>query len=356
MGFARKEPGGKMQRKNSFDLLRLIAASMVLFSHSFPLAGQDSNEPIQRFTNYGSFGGIAVDIFFIISGYLVAGSYLRGNGPVDFVLKRCLRLFPALWGAVILSVCVLGPLFTSFSLGKYFSHPQTREYLYNLFLDVRYTLPDVFASNPYPNVVNGSLWTLPLEALMYVIVLLLGVSKALTRHGCAAMIIIFAWLHFAVPATKFTQNGVVLYLMPYVELTRLGILYFSGAMFVFMRPKMSRDSAIVLALMLALFFKSSISEIVLLVTLPYIVFCGANCESRISDWMSRHGDFSYGVYVYAFPVQQTAAMLLGKHVSPALIFILSLPVTLVLAYLSWRLIEKPALRLKGYFNGIVTAN
>lgn len=144
MGFVREKPGGKMQRKNSFDLLRLMAASMVIFSHSFPLAGQDSNEPIQRFTSYGSLGGIAVDIFFIISGYLVADSYLRGNGPLCFIFKRCLRLFPALWGAIILTGCILGPLFTPLSFGEYFAHPQTSEYLHNLFLDIHYALPDVF--------------------------------------------------------------------------------------------------------------------------------------------------------------------------------------------------------------------
>jgi peptidoglycan/LPS O-acetylase OafA/YrhL len=341
-----------VNRRNSFDLIRLLAAGMVLFSHSFPLSGHASSEPITHYTQYGTLGGIAVDIFFVISGYLVAGSYLRSSGPLEFLVKRALRLLPALWCAVLLTVFVLGPLLTPFSLFQYFAHAQTHAYLRNLFLDIRYSLPLVFASNPFPNAVNGSLWTLPLEALMYLLVMGLGMMRMLTLRGCAVVATIFAWLHFAVPSTVFTQNGVVLHLMLYAELTRLGTLYFIGALFVFgpERWLKNRELSWAMLAVLVLFAKSSIAEVVSIIALPYVVVTIAHWRSRAADAITRAGDYSYGLYVYAFPVQQTVVMLLRDHASPLAVFFISLPITLVLAYVSWHLIEKPALNLKRFLS------
>jgi peptidoglycan/LPS O-acetylase OafA/YrhL len=340
-----------VDRRNSFDLIRLLAAGTVLFSHSFPLSGHTAGEPLTRYTQYGTLGGIAVDTFFIISGYLVAGSYLRSSGPLEFLSKRALRLFPALWCAVFITVCVLGPILTPFPVSQYFAHAQTHEYLRNLFLDIRYSLPLVFASNPFPNAVNGSLWTLPLEALMYFLVMLLGVTKMLTFRGCAIVAAIFAGLHFLVPSTVFTDNGVVFHVMLYAELTRLGIFYFLGALFVFGPERWVKNNGLFWAMIAALllFSRSSITEIITLVTLPYAVIAASHWRSRLADLVTRSGDYSYGVYVYAFPVQQTVVMLLAGHASSLIVFFYSLPITLILAYASWHVVESPSLGLKRFF-------
>lgn len=340
-----------VDRRNSFDLIRLSAAILVLFSHCFPLTRQDASEPFIGHTAFGTFGELAVDAFFVISGYLVAGSYIRGSGPLDFVVKRALRLLPALFVAVLLTVLVLGPLVTTLPLQQYFAHDQTRHYLRNLFLDIQYYLPFVFTANPYPGAVNGSLWTLPLEALMYLLVMGLGMCKMLTVRGCAIAIIGFACLHFAVPSTVFTENGVVLRLMPYADLTRLGTLYFMGAVLVFTPVRWLRKNALFWALLVApiMFTQSPMAKLLSLMALAYVTIAVAHWKSETADTITKMGDYSYGVYVYAFPVQQTCVMLLGNNPSPDAVLITSLPVTLALACASWHLVEKPALRLKNVF-------
>jgi peptidoglycan/LPS O-acetylase OafA/YrhL len=337
-----------VKNQNSFNLLRLIAASAVLFSHCFHLSGNGASEPILRFTNYSTLGELAVDVFFVMSGYLVTASFLRDPIPLNFIVKRLLRIFPALGVVIVLSVLVLGPMLTSLPVGEYFAHPQTRDYLRNLFLDMRYELPGVFSNNPYLEGVNGALWTLPMEVLMYFIVLSLGTFRAMTWRGCAVALLIFAWLHYAVPASIFTKTGMVLHVMPYSALTRLGMYYFAGALCFLSREKWStnRDVVVLSVIALALFAKAPIAETIAFLALPYLVISFAHLKSGISDRITRIGDFSYGIYLYAFPVQQTTIMLFEGQISPMHVFLISFPITVFLAFVSWHFIEKPALKLK----------
>ncbi|SDR37757.1 Peptidoglycan/LPS O-acetylase OafA/YrhL, contains acyltransferase and SGNH-hydrolase domains [Paraburkholderia fungorum] len=337
-----------MNRKNSFDLIRLIAAIAVLLSHSFPLSATAPSEPVAAFTRYGSGGELAVDVFFVISGYLIAGSYYRSSGAVEFIVKRLLRLFPALFCVVLLSVFVLGPILTPLSLHQYFTHAKTADYLRTLLLDIRYELPGVFATNPIPNVVNGSLWTLPLEAFMYLLVAVAGITRCLNFRGCVLIALTFAWLHFAVPSTVFTDNGVVLRVMLYSQLMRLGILYFIGAAFAFAPDHWVKNKEVLFVSILAFAFfaQSSIAEVVAIITLPLISLITAQMHSKVSAAISKVGDVSYGVYLYAFPVQQTVAHALGPHPEAATISMISLPIVLVISFASWHLLEKPALTLK----------
>ena len=339
-----------MDRRNSFDLTRLIAAALVLFSHCFALAKHDASEPLIGIAAFGTFGELAVDMFFVISGYLVAGSYIRGSGPIEFFLKRALRLLPALLVAVLLTVFVLGPMVTTLPWQEYFRHGETYNYLRNLYLDVQFYLPSVFSANPYPNAVNGSLWTLPLEVLMYLLVMALGMLKLLSARGCAVAAMAFACLDFVVPSTAFTDNGVVLQLMPYADLTRLGTLYFLGSFFVFAPAHWLKKKVLFWALLIAPMFlgHSSTGQVVSLMSLAYVTLTVAHWKSTVSDTITKVGDYSYGVYVYAFPVQQTCVMLLGNHAIPMAVLFFSLPITLVFAAASWHFVEKPALTLKRF--------
>lgn len=134
---------------NNFDFIRFVAASFVLISHSYPLLGR-SDEPFKAFVGYETGGEIAVAIFFVISGYLVTGSFLRSRSIGDYIRKRSLRLLPALFIVVVLSAFVLGPILSTLSLRDYVLHPQTWYYLRNCVLYTGYHLPGVFAENPYP--------------------------------------------------------------------------------------------------------------------------------------------------------------------------------------------------------------
>ncbi len=301
-----------------------------------------------RYTNYGSLGEIAVDVFFVISGYLITGSYLRSRDVVDYLRKRALRLFPALWCAVLFATVFLGPLVTKLPLSEYFTNSQTRTYLGNLYLNTSYLLPGVFVGNPYPNAVNGSLWTLPAEVFMYLVVMVLGMLSRLNRTTCLGAVLLFACLYFVLPPERVPFPRFLMPLLPYFETTRLGIFFFAGASLVFVRQDWMAKWYLMLAalLLLVLLTKTFFAPIWLIVLLPYLVIALAHTQSKVSAAVSRAGDFSYGVYVYAFPTQQTAALLLGPKVSALTLFAVSMPATLVLAFASWHLVEKPALRLK----------
>lgn len=158
-------------RDNNLNLLRITAASAVLVAHCFPLAlGSGVRDPLE-WTGL-SLGSLAVDVFFIASGFLVSASLLRTRSVIDFLWARALRIFPGLVVMLVLTVSVLGPLFSSLPLLRYLNSGQTYRYLvYNATLlgDIRYELPGVFLQTPFERVVNGSLWTLPFELNMYLI-------------------------------------------------------------------------------------------------------------------------------------------------------------------------------------------
>ena len=168
----------KGSRDNNFNLLRFVAASLVILSHSFALAGGTGTaEPPSSLIGV-SFGTIGVYIFFTASGFLITMSYYARHDLLAFLWARFLRIFPALAVCALLSAFVLGLAFTTNGMGSYLNLSSTYKYVINntllLPLGFQETLPGVFLGNPFPLVVNGSLWTLPVELRIYLIVALIG--------------------------------------------------------------------------------------------------------------------------------------------------------------------------------------
>lgn len=154
-------------RDNNFNLIRLVAAVAVLVSHAAPLTqGRGTPEPLARLTGH-TLGTLAVYVFFVASGFFVAGSLSR-RGPAGFALARARRILPGLAVSLLLVTFVLGPAVTTRTLADYFAAPGTAAFLIRglLPLDPLYTLPGVFADNPYPTV-EGSIWTLAYEIACY---------------------------------------------------------------------------------------------------------------------------------------------------------------------------------------------
>jgi peptidoglycan/LPS O-acetylase OafA/YrhL len=186
-------------RATNFDFLRLLAATFVVYGHSYPLTGRVS----PSFCGNG-FGSLGVKIFFSISGYMIASSWLHDPHFGRFWLRRALRILPALTVVVLLSVVVLGPLLTNLPLSIYLYSPQTFYYFYNLVLYINYDLPGVFDQNIFPHAVNGNLWSLPAEVFMYATVpaILCGASvfrKAACVLAAGASILITILLLYCFP-------------------------------------------------------------------------------------------------------------------------------------------------------------
>jgi peptidoglycan/LPS O-acetylase OafA/YrhL len=172
------------ERKNNFDFIRFLAATLVIFSHSYPITtGNNGSEPFGILSNgQMTFGELAVSVFFVISGFLITQSFDRSKNIFYYLKARILRIFPALIMVVILSVFFLGPIFTDLSLKNYFSDPQTIDYFKTITLYwMQFDLPGVFQSNIYPGAVNSSLWTLWFEFFFYIVVAFLGVTKLLNK-------------------------------------------------------------------------------------------------------------------------------------------------------------------------------
>ncbi len=181
-------------RDNNFDVLRLVAAVLVLLSHCYPLTGHP--EPFAELTGV-TLGEVGVVMFFAMSGFLIAKSWTDEPQPGRYFFKRALRLLPALVVAVAFTTLIVGPLFTELPLTDYFTDPETWIYLIraSLLVTIAGQLPGVFEDNVYPEAVNGSLWTLPLEAGCYVMIVVLGLIGVLQRRallGAAAAVVLLA--------------------------------------------------------------------------------------------------------------------------------------------------------------------
>src|SRR6266404_2684024 len=185
------QPAG--HRANNFDALRLLAALSVVFSHSFLIAeGSEAREPFAWLTgNQCILGLVGVFVFFIISGYLVTESYCRTPAPGRFTLKRGLRIYPALAVNAVVCAIVLGPIVTSLPLSAYLADPGVVRFVAHvLMLDPGpLQLPGVlFADNSVGLLLNGSLWTLRYEVMMYLMILALAAARLLRLSSAIALV------------------------------------------------------------------------------------------------------------------------------------------------------------------------
>jgi len=338
-------------RDNNLDLLRLGAAVAVLFSHSYPLTGS-GEDPLQRWSGHTA-GELGVTVFFAISGYLITLSWLSDPQPSRFAARRGLRLLPGLAVATLLTAFVLGPLVTAVGAGTYLTDPAP--YLYavrtSLLVTIAGTLPGVFVDNPFPDAVNGSLWTLPVEALAYAMVLvaaLLGLLRTRRGWAVAGVMVVLAFL--ASTASPLDLSGLV----PagaadagVPSALRLVAVFAGGMLLALYRDQLPL-SLLGVPLAFAVWWltrSTALEPLVTALAMPYAVLALGFLHRVRFPLYERGGDASYGIYVYAFPVQQTVAHLV-TGISPEGMLALALPVTFVLGRLSWRLVERPALRRK----------
>jgi peptidoglycan/LPS O-acetylase OafA/YrhL len=334
-------------RDNSFDLLRLLAAGLVLLSHSFALAA--AGEPQIGDHSVGFFG---VEIFFAISGFLVVQSWTLDPRPSAFALKRALRILPALAVVVALSALVLGAALTTLPLGDYLGSAQTAAYPVRGVASVAtgglaggpaYELPGVFAANPHGASVNGSLWTLPVEVDAYAMLVLLGLTGLLRR----ALPFIAA---AAVAATTVPSAiaGVPVLSGRLDQIALLGVFSIGSLLYLHReRVPLRLDVAAVALVVAVAGLGTPLERLTSTLAIPYLVLVAAYRTWPGLRALTRAGDVSYGLYLLAFPVGQTLLAVWGSgRPAPLLLFAISLPLTYALAQLSWRVVESPALRAK----------
>ena len=334
-------------RDNNLNLIRMLAAIGVLVSHAWPIAlGHGAEEPLVGLTGF-SLGGLCVMLFFAASGFLIVGSWERRPDPLRFLCARALRLLPGLAASLFVVALVMGPLVTGRSVLDYAADPAVRSFLLrNLtLLSPQYTLPGMFESNPYTHV-EGSIWTLIHEALCYAGVLVAGVLGLMAPRRLPAALGAFA-LFWLAGALWGDLPGRI------ARLHELSLFFAMGAAMWAFRDRivLSGWGAIgLLALALAASqvdhegTGGTLSHLAWGAALSYGVFWAAYVPSGAVRGFNAFGDYSYGLYVYAFPVQGFMVWWLGPQ-TPLANVVLSLPPTLALAMLSWHLVERPSLGL-----------
>ena len=341
------------RRDNNYNLLRFLAAAVVIYSHSFPMSGVKS-DPLERLVGF-SFGHLAVDVFFVISGFLVTGSLLSRRDLRSFAVARALRLFPVLVVGALGAAFVVGPLQTDLPLAAYFASPGTWKFVAMNSVPwpfgVCYTLPGVFQHVPVHGAVNGSLWSLPWELSMYVTLSVLGALAYTGRRVLPERALRAVLVGIGVVATAgFTVYEA--FDFPYEfhvsQFLRLTSLFFGGATLLVVSERVRLSGWLALAaavLLVGDFLLPRPLMAVYAATLVYLVIWLAYAPSGPLALYNRAGDYSYGTYVYAFPIGQcVAAWMPGA--SATTILLVALPVTLAFAIPSWHLLEERMLRLK----------
>jgi peptidoglycan/LPS O-acetylase OafA/YrhL len=344
-------------RDNGVTLLRLGLALLVVYGHAWEVGGHGA-DPLQRATGV-TCGEIGVNAFFALSGYLVTQSWRRARSNGDYLWRRMLRILPGFWACLLVTGLGLFPWLwarehgTSWP-GAFSRAPFVGYITHNAFLRIRQpTIGDLFSAQPSAGVVNGALWSLFPEFLCYLGVGLAGILGGFGpgRSGFLWLgaAVLFA-LHLGGPLALGHLSGRAFGAGWYLWRLATQATFFAAGALASLHASRLRVNWVrllvgVLLLGLALGWRAYAAAGPLL--LPFSLLQLAALAP--GAWLDRCGDYSYGLYVYHFPLQQTLVFLGWAAASPTAFFGLTLALALPVAMLSWHTVEKPALRLKGAF-------
>jgi peptidoglycan/LPS O-acetylase OafA/YrhL len=339
-------------RENSLNLFRLVFAAIVLLAHSFYTTGNGEGPHIRG----ENLGGWAVAGFFVVSGFLITRSRVRGTAG-EYLLHRIVRIFPAFVLCLVVTAAVFGPiaaLIEGGSLSGYASTPVTPlQFVWsNLGLYMReYSIGSTLSGVPYPGVWNGSLWTLYYEFLCYIVVWLLG-SLAWFRRG--PWLAGVAWI---VTTALFAANGTVSLMGldgSFILFLKLAPFFLGGALVYFIIDRAGVNGWIGAA--------SLVISAVLIATVPgwggqlsapFLAYGVLWLSTVVPQpaWTARN-DVSYGFYIYAWPVQQLLVLAgVGTGGNPWVFVaynLLAAAITFLLGWISWVVVERPLMvRVKG---------
>jgi peptidoglycan/LPS O-acetylase OafA/YrhL len=346
-----------------FDFVRVFLALCVLGAH-VPEVLFGNEWDVRSHNIVWIFHASILPMFFALSGFLVAGSAQRLSLE-DFAINRGLRILPALIVEIFLSALVLGPVVTTFTLSQYASHPEFYSYFLNVTGLIHYRLPGVFHDNPFEAIVNASLWTVPLEVLCYLmmaICIIFGFVKKAKHLIVFAIVVVILSL-----AAEWAFSGALdgsptrkLYGLFWHEGFGPPLLpcFLLGAAAYNLRHSIRYDRKVAIfcvALLVALGATFSSEKwgflpFAFAASLPmtYIVcFVGLTKIPRLPFF--ARGDYSYGIYLYGFPLQQTIVHFFPAWKSVPLFMVASVVCASIFAAFSWHVVERPILRLRRRF-------
>ena len=330
-------------KQNNLDLFRFIAALLVIFSHAFPLClGMNALDPLARLTaNHLSFGGLAVSVFFVYGGFLIAQSAERSKTARHYFVSRCFRIFPALWFVTLAIAFVIGPFFSELSADAYFQAPDTYLYLLNGILVLRHPLPGVFTHNLYNTTVNGALWTLPIEFLCYIACFIAYKLGFLKKERFLWSVPIMIAFYFGIPHLIGAESILNAALRP-IMLFYIGMGFYVYRDFISLRIPIALLCVLIIIISVPLGFL----EFSFLLCFPYVMFTfGFGCK-QIWPSFTKRGEFSYGIYLWGWPIQQCLCALFQNSLTPIANFLIATPLAILMGIVSYYFIERYCNQLK----------
>jgi peptidoglycan/LPS O-acetylase OafA/YrhL len=340
------------QRQNNIDFVRIFLALLVILSHSYSLAlANERTEPFNLLSLGQATGGrIAVDVFFILSGFLIAASYERSRSALSYLKKRVARIYPAFILLTLLTVGLILPLSHGRVTGATLSD-KVLNVVGNTLILRSIGVDGAFPFNPAKWEVNGSLWSIAFEFWCYIGVMLLGLTgllrskKFLLTAFAGSIVVSILFAHF-----KWNISGNILgVIFGYPPFwARLLPMYLAGVVFYRFRQDIPLSPKLMIAALIAMVvaFRVPLGYAALFpIAGTYLVMCFSFAPSIRLHGAARYGDFSYGTYLYGFPIQQLILQAFGQPVSPLLLFACAAPATLVIAAMSWYTVEKRFLQV-----------
>jgi peptidoglycan/LPS O-acetylase OafA/YrhL len=347
-------------RNNALNAWRITLAIGVIFSHTFPLTGrQVSFLPVHQLL-----ADVWVDGFFAMSGFLITSSWLNNPRARDYFAARCLRILPGLWSCLIITAFVIAPIGVAIQGGsatKLLLSPAPTLYVLKNSA-VAWLQPDIAGTPngvPWPHGWDGSLWTLLWEVLCYIAIFGLGVFGLLKRRWPIVAVMMLALIcaamlppkrAFDVDAGAATQqhvvDGATALTLVGVIAARFAVMFLAGALLYQFRSVIPARWWLVAVSFCVVLTTALLPDYRLVGAIPLayaIIVSGALIHNKR---LRLRTDLSYGVYIYAFPVQQLLVICGLGILNPVLFALIATIATLPLAALSWFAIEKPALSLR----------
>ena len=329
---------------NSFQLIRLLLAVAVLYRHSFDLlASGHADVVLDLIPPRTHLGRIALCFFMVVSGFLVAHSWIESHGWRDFLRRRILRVYPGFVVACVCSAFVAAPLGSPDPAAYLASVDVVGDVVGARQLD-KLSVPPSFLSNPYPGPINGSLWSIKIEFECYLGLMALALVGIFRRR--ALMLAIFAAMLVAHALQPYLPpNG----LDRFANHLQLATFFMSGVVAYLYRDRIGRTYGLLEVAALTM-VATAILEVGFVELLPltgtYLLIYLAYEPHLVRFQVGRRVDLSYGIYLYAWPVQQLLILAFGPWLNPWTLSLTALAGSGALAWLSWTLVERPFLRLR----------
>lgn len=346
------------RKSNTFDYIRIIFAIFVILSHAYPIFfGMSAHGPItQNILRTETLGGIAVIGFLLISGFMTTQSIMHSKNNKEFLFKRILRIFPPLIIMLLITIFVIGPMAYQGDKANYYNESVTNYFTKNVNIlgNTSYTIDGVFTNNPYPAAINGSIWVLKHEFMAYLVLIVCALCGLLKERkytlGITILLVILYVFGFnaKLNVNWLANFGVFNELNEFIKILTY---FFIGSTIYLYKDKIKMSFKLfVMALIILLFGISiNLTKYVLIIAMPYLlIYLGTIRISKKKDILKKIGDFTYAMFIYAFPIQQLIVFYWKDKINIWQFMALSVGITTIISIIMTLLVDNNVKKFKKF--------